>query len=174
MFNLSKKGSPVDRTDFDNTESFEFRARAFDTYFSEKANLKLIDNNELINRECTLFYKTSYLIVASSEVVSEDNLPPYDQLTANNESLHYGYIENYTIYLVNLDAPKVCDKIRFKADKLNLTHNQSFCLFRNTFTVLSQQNQTIYVYNIVPKHGSYNQGFFLKYLYPFIKVFKVN
>ncbi len=152
---LCNKDCPLDRTDFENADSFQFRLRAFDTYFKELANMKLTDNNELINRECTLFYKSSYLIVGSSEVVSEDNLPPYDQLAANNESLHYGhFIENYTIYLVNLNEQKVCDKIKFRADKLNLTHNQSLCLFKNTFTVLSHQNQTIYVYNIVARPSS--------------------
>ncbi len=126
------------------------------------ANLKLIDNNELINRECTLFFNNNYVIVASSEVVSEDNLPPYEHIAANNESLHYGFIENYTIYLVNIKEAKLNDKIRFKADKINLTHNQSLCLFKNTFTVLSQQNQTVHIYNIVPKYGSMRNGKFLK------------
>lgn len=144
------RSKPADRTDFENTESYQFRLRAFEKYFKELANLKLTDNNELVNRECTLFYKNSYIIVASSEVVNEDNLPPYDQLAANNESLHYGFIENYTIYLVNLNSLKLCDKIRFKADKLNLTHNQSLCLFKNKLTILSQQNQTIHIYNIAP------------------------
>jgi len=109
------------------------------------------------------------LIVASSEVVSEDNLPPYDQLAANNESLHYGhFIENYTIYLVNLTEKKLCDSIKFRADKLNLTHNQSLCLFKNTFTVLSHQNQTIYVYNIVPCQNITKSEHLFKFLLFFL------
>lgn len=92
-------------------------------------------------------------------MVSEDNLPPYEQLAANNESLHNGnFVENYTIYLVNINEQKLCDKVRFKADKLNLTHNQSFCLLKDTFTVLSHQNQTIYVYRIVPKQNLSKKG----------------
>jgi hypothetical protein len=139
----------MDRTDFENAESYKFRVNAFDVYFKELTNMKLTDNNELINRECTLFFKNNYLIVASSEVVSEDNLPPYDQLATNNESIHNaGVIENYTIYLIDISKAKVCDRIKLKADKLNLIHNQSLCLFKNVFTILSQQNQTIYVYNI--------------------------
>lgn len=102
-----------------------------------------------MHRECALFYKDSYLIVASSSLVSDESLPAYDQLATNNESIHYSVIENYTIYLVDVRRALLCDKIRFPADKINLTHNQSFSLFRNVFAVLSQQNQTIHVYNLV-------------------------
>ena len=143
-----------DKTDFTDYESDQLRYRAFDTYFKEKINIRLTDNNELMNRECALFFKSSYLIVTSSEVISDDNMPPYDQLSTNNESIHFGTIENYTIYLFDVVNNKLDDKIRFKADKLNLIHGQSLCLFKNVFTVLSQQNQTIYVYNILPYKNS--------------------
>ena len=119
-------------------------------YFKEVANFKLTDNNEVMNRECILFFKNSYLIVASSESLTDENFASYEEIASNNESRQLGLIENYTIYLVNINRAKLCDKIRLKSNKLNLTHNQSLCLFKNVFTVLSQQNQTIYLYNIVP------------------------
>lgn len=105
--------------------------------------------SEPMHRECALFYKDTYLIVASASLVSDENLPAYDELAANNESIHYSVIENYTIYLVDMKRSCLCDKLRFQADKINLTHNQSLSLFRNVFAVLSQQNQTIYMYNLV-------------------------
>lgn len=138
-----------DRTNFNESESDQFRSKAFSTYFKETANLKLTENSEQIHRECALFYKNSYLIVASSSIVNEENLPPYDQLAANNEAIHYNTVENYTIYLIDIQKGILCDKIKFNADKINLTHNQSLSLFKNVFSVLSQQNQTIHIYNLV-------------------------
>lgn len=110
--------------------------------------------SEPMHRECALFYKDNYVIVASSNIVSDENLPSYEQLVTNNESIHYSVVESYTIYLVDMKRACLCDKIRFGADKINLTHNQSLSLFRNVFAVLSQQNQTIYVYNLVESSGS--------------------
>ena len=51
---------------------------------------------------------------------------------------------------MNIKQNKICDKLKFKSDKLNLKHNQSFGLFNNVFIVFSLQNQTIHVYNLVP------------------------
>ncbi|CAF0712505.1 unnamed protein product [Brachionus calyciflorus] len=141
---------PQDKTDSDDVESDQFRYKAFDTYFKETANLRLTENNELIHRECALFYKNSYLIVASSVIVNEENLPSYEQIASNNEAIHYNIMENYTIYLVDIKKAIICDKIKFTADKINLTHNQSLSLFKNVFAVLSQQNQTIHIYYIMP------------------------
>jgi de-etiolated-1 len=138
-----------DKTDCDNFESYTFRMRAFDVYLKKVSEIKLTESNELMNRECALFYKNVYLIVASSELLNDDNLPSYSQLATNNESIHSGMIENYTIYLVNIKQKKICDKLKFKGDKLNLAFNQSFGLFNNVFIVLSLQNQTIHVYNLV-------------------------
>lgn len=149
---LQSGSASMDKTDFSNYESDQFRFRAFDTYFSEKANMKLVESGELMHRECALFYKENFLIVASSSLVQDENLPAYDQLATNNESIHYTVVENYTIYLIDLKRNVLCDKIRFPSDKINLTHNQSLSLFRNVFAVLSQQNQTIHVYHLV-EHG---------------------
>jgi de-etiolated-1 len=145
-FNLKS----TDKTNLDDYESYTFRSIAFNVYFKQLACIQLIENNQLLNRDCILFFMNSFLIVASSETVSDDNLPPYSQLASNNESIHYGLIENYTIYLIDIKKAIICDKLIFKADKLNLTHNQAFGLFNNIFTVLSLQNQTIHVYNLVP------------------------
>ena len=139
-----------DKTNFNESESDQFRTRAFDVYFKELYNLKLVsDESELMNRECSLFYNNNYLIVASSEIVTEENTPSHHKLATNNESIFYSTSENYTIYLVDLKSGRLNDKIKFNADKLNLTHNQSLCLFKNVFAVLSQQNQTIHVYKLI-------------------------
>lgn len=139
-----------DKTDLNDFDSNQFRQNAFDTFFKETANLRLTENNELIHRECALFYKNSYLIVASSVFANEENLPSYDQIASNNEAIHYNTMENYTIYLVDINNAFLCDKITFAADKINLTHNQSLSLYKNIFAVLSQQNQTIYIYYLMP------------------------
>lgn len=150
-----------DKTDFENSDSNSFRLAAFDVYFKQVCNLKLTDNNETMNRECLLFFDNSYLIVGSSEVISDENLPAYTELASNNEAVHYSLIENYTIYLVDIRNHKLCDKLRFKAEKLNLIHNQSFSLFDDTFLILSIQNQSIYVYRLLKNHAEEHYRFVL-------------
>lgn len=139
-----------DKTDLNDFDSDQFRLKSFDIFFKETANIRLSENNELIHRECALFYKNSYLIVASSVFVNEENLPSYDQIATNNEAIHYNAMENYTIYLVDINQAFLCDKITFTADKINLTHNQSLSLYKNIFAILSQQNQTIHIYYLMP------------------------
>ena len=139
----------LDKSCLNNQECEQLRLRIFNLFFKEIKNLKLIQQNELINRECTLFFNDNYLIVASSEQINDDSLPPYSQLSENNESIHVSPIENYTIYLINLNACKQCDLLTFKHDKIVLTHNQGLNLYRNVFSVLSQQNQTIHIYRII-------------------------
>ena len=162
--NSFNKSFVNDKTDFNDFESDQFRFRAFSTYFSEKANLRLTDNGELINRECALFYNNNYLIVASSEYINDEALPQYSDIASNNESIHYSAVENYTIYLIDIRKGKLCDKLKFNADKINLTNNQSLCLFKNTFSVLSLQNQTIYVYNIMKLNNTNSNSFKLKFM----------
>lgn len=153
-----------DKTDFECNESYTFRMRAFDIYYKEIGSITLTDNNEIMNRECGLFYKNSFMIVASSCTISDDYLPHYNGLASNNESIHIGSTYNYTIYLVDIKNSKVCDKVKLKADKLNLTHNHSIGLFQNVFIVLSLQNQTIHVYNLVPSLDEK-----MSYIFVFIK-----
>ena len=123
--------SHLDKTDLYNQECEQLRLKIFNLYFNEVKNLKLIQQNELINRECTLFYNDNYLIVASYEFISDDSLPSYHQITQNNESIHVYPIENYTIYLINIKTCKLCDTLTFKQDKIILTHNQGLNLYRN-------------------------------------------
>jgi de-etiolated-1 len=137
------------------------RENLFDLLFKEVKHLKLItlfesnvvaeNINELINREFSLFYE-NYLILASSEYVNDDQLPSYDELTTNNECVHVNPIENYTFYLINIgENVSLTDKIQFKFDKIALTHNNGVHLYKNKLTILSQQNQTIYVYLIIDR-----------------------
>ena len=145
-----KTGVNNDRTIFTDPVSDQLRMRAFEKFFKEAFHLKLTtDSAELMNRECALFFNNRYLIVGSSENLGEENLPSYNDLASNNESIHFSSCENYTIYLIDVEHGNVCDKLKFKADKISLAHNQSLGLFGNVFAVLSQQNQTIHVYNLV-------------------------
>lgn len=141
-----KNYTHAEHTDLGNNECEQIRSRIFDLFFTEKKNLKLIDNNEFINRECALFYSNDYLIVASSEVVNDDAYPSYDQIAQNNESIAINPIENYTFFLVDMKNYRLSDKITFKYDKIAITHNQGLGLYKNVFAVLSQQQQQITVY----------------------------
>lgn len=44
---------------------------------------------------------------------------------------------------------RVSDQIKFKSDKIFLSHNQGIYLYNNLLAVLSVQHQTIYLYEIV-------------------------
>ena len=120
----------LDKSDLNNGECEQLRLRIFNLFFTEMKNLKLIQQNELINRECTIFFNEHYVIVASSEFLNDDSLPPYSQLAENNETLHVSPIENYSIYLINLKTCKLCDSLKFKNDKIILTHNQGLYLYK--------------------------------------------
>ncbi len=140
--------SRPDKTEFSDYESDQLRFRAFELFFKERANLRLTENNEQIHRECALFYESTHLIAASS-VACEELLPVEDATSAsNNESIDYSIVENYTIYLIDIKNARVCDKLKFNSEKINLAHNQSLGLFQDTFAVLTQKSQTVHIYKI--------------------------
>jgi de-etiolated-1 len=155
-----------DKCDLNARQYDRLREGLFDLLFREIRHLKLIthdtyspmvdNNNELINREFTLFYE-NYMILASSEYVNDDQLPSYDELTTNNECVHVNPIENYTFYLIRIGSDSdvsIADKIQFKCDKILLTHNNGVHLYKNQLTILSQQNQTIHIYLIIDRPTS--------------------
>lgn len=58
-------------------------------------------------------------------------------------------VEDYTLYLVDLQAGRLCDTRQFKVDKIFLSHNQGLYLYKDILAVLSVQHQTIHIYQIL-------------------------
>lgn len=154
----------IDRTDFNDPNAEQFRNIAFDTYFRERATIRLADganndwngngNRETLNRECLLFYKDTHLIVASSAIVPLTQrrraTPPADVLVSS-ESINFHLVETYTLYLIESSRARLCDTIKFDQEKITLANNQGLSLFKNTLTVLCLQSQTIHVYKLVDR-----------------------
>lgn len=58
-------------------------------------------------------------------------------------------LEDYTLYLVDLQLGKLCDARQFKVDKIFLSHNQGIYLYKDTLAVLSVQHQMIHIFQIL-------------------------
>ena len=65
-------------------------------------------------------------------------------------------LEDYTLYIVDIQEGRLCDKTTFKIDKIFLSHNQGLYLYKDTLAVLSVQHQTVHIFQVD------NEGYFVK------------
>ena len=82
--------------------------------------------------------------------MAEDR-PNFYEIYTNNEAVTPSTrfpLEDYTIYLINLENGDLCDYRDFKVDKIFLSHNQGLYLYKDTLAVLSVQHQTIHIFKI--------------------------
>ncbi|XP_074597130.1 de-etiolated protein 1 abo [Brevipalpus obovatus] len=128
------------------------RSKIFQLFFKLKNVIHLTNNNEQLNRECSLFTEDSrYVIVASAALANEGAHPIYDEVR-NNESINLNYrrvLEDYCLHLIDIRSGKQCDSLSYKIDRIMLSHNQGIYLHKDVLAVLSIQHQTIHIYNIV-------------------------
>ena len=78
------------------------------------------------------------MIVGSASYISDDPHPPLHEIYRNNESVSpnpRNPLENYTLYSVDMVDGVLCDTIKFKTDKIFLSHNQVKTLADFTKTV---------------------------------------
>jgi de-etiolated-1 len=127
------------------------RASAFDAIFGLEHFIPLTtNNNEQLNRECSLFSEDGeYVIVGSASYIPEDHHPPMHQLHKNNESVApnpRNPLEDYTLYAIEIAEGIITDHVEFKTDKIFLSHNQGLYLYRDFIAVLSVQHQTIHLF----------------------------
>lgn len=104
-----------------------------------------------VNKQRPLIQEHQYLIVGSAQNFAEDNYPHYCDIYSNNESISLSarlMLEDYTLYLIDIEHGRMTDKRTFKVDKIFLSHNQGVYLYRNTLAVLSIQHQTIHLFEI--------------------------
>lgn len=127
----------------------------FQKFFEHEVSITVCHDNEMLNRECSLFLEDSnYVIVVSSYPIPEETPPHMFETFQNNESLSPNYrftLENYTLYIVNLRRGwgRVSDSRSFKCDKIFLSHNQGLSLCRSKLAVLSSQHQSIHLFDTV-------------------------
>jgi len=57
-------------------------------------------------------------------------------------------LENYTLYIVDLECGVLCDTRHYLCDKIFLSHNQGLYLYNDTLAVLSVQQQIVHVLHI--------------------------
>lgn len=129
------------------------KSKIFDLFFKFKHIVNITNNNEQLNRECSLFTDDSqYVIVGSAAYIQEDYFPNFYDVYRNNESIQLNSratLEDYSINLIDIHNGRVCDRITFKTDRIFLSHNQGIYLYKNVLSILSVQHQTIHIYHLV-------------------------
>lgn len=140
-------------------ESEGIRSKIFEQFFQLKHSVNVSTNDEQLNRECSLFTDDCrFIIVGSAAYVPEDSLPSFFEIYRNNESVSpnpRAYLENYTLYLIDMKVGVLRDKRVFKTDKIFLSHNQGLYLYHDFLCVLSVQHQTIHVFQVT------KEGYFI-------------
>lgn len=135
-----------------DVESETIRSKIFEQFFRLKHSVNVAVNDEQLNRECSLFTDDcNYIIVGSAAYVTEDTFPSFFDIYRNNESVSpnpRSFLENYTLYLIDMKNGILRDKRVFKTDKIFLSHNQGLYLYHDFLCVLSVQHQTIHVYQV--------------------------
>lgn len=128
------------------------RRNIFDEFFRLKHTVNVATNDEQLNRECSLFTDDcNHIIVGSAAYVTEDSFPSFFDIYRNNESVSpnpRSFLENYTLYLIDMKNGVLRDKRVFKTDKIFLSHNQGLYLYHDFLCVLSVQHQAIHVFQV--------------------------
>ncbi len=108
---------------------FRIRNCVFNRFFKLRFTVSVSPCSEQLNRECSLFSEDGrFVLVASAAFVPEDPHPPFFSVYQNNESVTpnpRNYLEDYTLYVVDIVAGRLVDKTTFKMDKIVLSHNQA-------------------------------------------------
>lgn len=131
---------------------YRIRSQIFDKLFKLKSIVNVSSINKQLNRECSLFTKDgNYVIVGAATLILEENRPSFYEIYTTNEAITPNprcNLEDYSIYLIDLNNGRVTDCIDFNVDRIFLSHNQGIYLYNNTFAVLSVFHQTIHIYEI--------------------------
>ncbi|XP_014218564.1 DET1 homolog [Copidosoma floridanum] len=134
-------------------KSFNIRRHIFKRFFKTKWIINVAQSNEQLNRECSLFTDDGrYVIVGSAAHIPDDLRPHFYQIYSNNEALTpnpRNPLEDYSIYLVDIQCGRLCDTRQFKVDKIFLSQNQGLYLYKDILAVLSVQHQTIHIFQLL-------------------------
>jgi de-etiolated-1 len=147
-------GSPASQHMYDNPYNLQHSTEElFSAFFEHKFSIRVSTDDEVLNRECSIFLPDNeYAIVASSVNLPDEPFPYMSDTFKNNESLSPNnrfMLENYSLFLICLSKGYVADLHKFKCDKIFLSHNQGLSLCESKLAVLSAQHQTIHIFQIV-------------------------
>ena len=132
------------------------RSVLFNKFFHLKHVTNVSHNGEHLNRECSLFTEDMrYIIIGSALQVAEDPHPQFHDIYRNNESLSISQhtrfpLEDCTLHIIELETGKLKDSRHFKCDKIFLSHNQGLYLYKDILAILSVQQQTIHILQVLP------------------------
>jgi len=140
---LTNEESPVNN---------RIRNSAFSRFFKPMFTVSVSPCTEQLNRECSLFSDDGkFVIIGSAAPLPEEPHPPFYSIYQNNESVSpnpRNQLENYTIYVVDIEKGVLVDKTVFPTDKIVLSHNQGIYLYKNVLAILSIQHQTIHIFHL--------------------------
>ncbi|KAA0187134.1 hypothetical protein HAZT_HAZT002611 [Hyalella azteca] len=138
--------------------------RIFDCFFRLRSSVHVAGSLEQLNRECSVFSTDcrrywwlvgkkiyTFLIVGCSSTRDPSGNSRLADAYRYNESLTpnpRAPLDDYSIYVINLELGIVMDSISFKNDKLFLSHNQCMSLYKQTLVILSTQHQTLHRYHL--------------------------
>lgn len=126
----------------------EVRQDIFDRIFRLKFVVHLTRDHHHLHRECSLFSDDDeYILVASSAVVSDEQIPQIPEMFPTGDTLSDRYpVDDYCVYCVRLATGEVCDRIEIKRDRINFAHNQGVYLHGTYLAMMSLHHQVIRVY----------------------------
>jgi len=137
----------------------KLRNNVFDKFFTLEHTVHLAEGGEQLNRECSLFSECGrFVIVGSACYLPDEPHPPMHEIYRNNESVApnpRNPLEDYTIHCVDIEVGVHCDSLKFKNDKIFLSHNQGIYLYKDVLAILSVQHQTIYIYQLDTDLGGF-------------------
>lgn len=97
----------------------------FEKLFQLRYRIKITSVKERLNRECSLFTDNGFaLVVSATQMSNNQRSKSYDLYTNNKAYKPLFLLENYTIYLLNLNCGAICHSIHLKCDKIYLDNNQ--------------------------------------------------
>ncbi|XP_063705059.1 DET1 homolog [Culicoides brevitarsis] len=131
--------------------NLEIRSKIFNKLFKLEHVVETSREKQL-NRECSLFTSDyRHVILGAASFIPDELRPNFYSLYTNNESITptaSSPLEDYTIYIIDLNTGLITDSHDFCVDKIILSHNQGLYLYENTLAVLSIQHQTIYIFHL--------------------------
>lgn len=125
------------------------RDQIFQRLFQLKHHITVTTAEETLIKSCSLFTKNGcHALVGSSCILPRSRriVRPTNEFL---KPILLTPLENYTLYLVDLNQGVVSDSIHFKSDKIYFNFNFGVHLCNDTLTVLSIFRQTIYIYKII-------------------------
>ena len=137
----------------------KLRNNVFNKFFTLEHTVLLTEGGEQLNRECSLFSECGkFVILGSACFLPDEPHPPMHEIYRNNESVApnpRNPLEDYTIHCVDIEVGVNCGSLKFKNDKIFLSHNQGIYLYKDILAILSVQHQTIHVYQLDTDMGGF-------------------